>query len=95
MCDRSAAYKTYSQLLATYRSCRDTWAPHDASNDLRITHYISDMRAGEWRGDLTIVLGVWDSRVLVRDGIHRGIAYLDCLDSGVLPRDLPSLYLGY
>jgi hypothetical protein len=95
MCDRSDSYKTYCQLLATYRSCRGTWAPHDESNDLRITGYVRDMRAGEWRDDIVIVLGIWDSRVLVRDGIHRGVAYLECLENGVSPQTLPALYLRY
>ena len=96
MCDRSASYKTYRQLLAIYHSCKDWWGPYDESNDLRITGYIDDMSARQWRDpSVVIALGVWQTRVLVRDGIHRGVAYLHCLGSGTATQDLPPQYLGY
>jgi hypothetical protein len=96
MCDRSTSYKSYTQLLAIYRSCKDTWRPHDESNDLRITDYISDMKYGKWRdANIVIQLGIWQDRVLVVDGIHRGVSYLDCLNDGISPQHLPPLYLGY
>jgi hypothetical protein len=96
MCDRSTSYKTYRQLLAIYHSCKATWGPHDVSNDLRIAGYVIDMKYGTWRDEkIVLVLGVWNDRVLVTDGIHRGIAYLACLDDGMEPQDLPALYLGY
>jgi hypothetical protein len=53
------------------------------------------MREGKWHEDIVILLGIWEGRVLVRDGIHRGVAYLDCMDNGISPQDLPYLYLGY
>jgi hypothetical protein len=96
MCDRSTSFKTYEQLLATYHACKDSSAPYDESKDLRITDYISDMTAGRWRDpSIVIVLGVWEGRVLVMDGIHRGVAYLDRVKGGMSPQDLPPLYLGY
>ncbi len=96
MCDRSAPNKTYKQLLETYRACKDTWGSHDTSNDLRITGYIEDMMDGTWRDvNIVIALGIWQGRVVVVDGIHRGVAYLDCLSKGTTPQNLPPLYLGY
>jgi hypothetical protein len=97
MCDHTTkSYKTYSQLLAIYQSCRDTWTPgDDKSNDLSIIGFVNDMTNRKWRGQIAISLGVHEGRVLVVDGIHRGVAYLDCLNGGVPPQDLPRLYLAY
>lgn len=96
MCDSSMSYKTYEELLATYHACKDWWAPHDESDDLRIVPYVADMKDGKWRDpSIVIRLGIWEGQVLVRDGIHRGVAYLDCLKEGVSPQNLPPLYLGY
>jgi hypothetical protein len=36
-------------------------------------------------------IGVFDGKVLVVDGIHRGIAYLACLERGIGPERLPAL----
>jgi hypothetical protein len=96
MCDGSTSYKTYHELLAIYHSCKDTVTPQaDKSNDLRITDFITDMKNSAWRDEIVVVLGVWEGRVLVRDGIHRGIAYLACLTDGISVQDLPALFLGY
>jgi hypothetical protein len=97
MCDDpSSSYKTYDELLAIYRSCKDWREPQDKSDDLRITPFIKDMKDGKWRDpNIVIVLGIWKNQVLVRDGIHRGVAYLGCFSDGVSPQDLPPLYLGY
>jgi hypothetical protein len=98
MCDhRSKSYKTYNQLLAIYQSCKDTLTPdNDKSEDLRITGFINDMTDGNWRDpNIVIELGVWRDRVLVVGGIHRGVSYLECLNNGVSPQDLPLLFLGY
>jgi hypothetical protein len=97
MCNRSTSYKTYCELRAIYQSCKDTLRPDDdKSEDLRITGFINDMTEGNWRDpNIVIGLGIWQGRVLVRDGIHRGVAYVDCLNDGVSPQDLPPLFLAY
>jgi hypothetical protein len=82
--------------LAIYHSCKDAWPQDHESNDLRIADFINDMKAGSWREEkIVIALGIWENQVLVRDGIHRGVAYLDCFNDGMSPQDLPPLYLGY
>jgi hypothetical protein len=95
-CDPSPSYKTYDELLAIYHSCKDLWPQDHESNDLRITDFINDMKDAKWRDpDIVIGLGIWQDRVLVRDGIHRGVAYLDCFNDGMPQQELPPLYLGY
>jgi hypothetical protein len=96
MCDPSKSFKTYEQLLAIYHRCKEGWASHDASNDLRIANFISDLHDCQWReDDIIITLGVFQGRIVAVDGIHRGVAYLDCIRSGTSIKDLPPLYLTY
>jgi hypothetical protein len=49
------------------------------------------MADARWREDVRMRIGVFDGRVLVVDGIHRGIAYLACLQDGAPPERLPPL----
>ncbi len=37
--------------------------------------------------------GVFDGTLLVIDGIHRGIAYLACIERGISPDRLPGLHV--
>jgi hypothetical protein len=46
-----------------------------------------------WRDDVTIRIGEFDGKVLVIDGIHRGLAYLACVESGISPDRLPPLHV--
>jgi hypothetical protein len=94
-CDPSTSYKTYDELLAIYHSCKDAWPQDHESKDLRITDFINDMKAGKWRDPIVIILGVYQGRVLVMNGVHRGVAYLDCFKEGMSPQELPLLFLGY
>jgi hypothetical protein len=36
---------------------------------------------------------VFDGTTLVIDGIHRGIAYLACIEQGISPERLPALHV--
>jgi len=38
-------------------------------------------------------IGVFDGTLLVIDGIHRGIAYLGCIEQGISPDRLPPLHI--
>jgi hypothetical protein len=87
-----SGYKTFAQLLAIYREGRRTLdATADSCNDLRVERFVEDMKASRWEAGLVMRLGVFDGTVLVIDGIHRGIAYLTCVEHGVAPRRLPAL----
>jgi hypothetical protein len=88
--DRS--YKTFGQLLAIYRErSRTLNAAEDHANDLRVDRFMDDMAGNRWRADVVIRIGVFDGTVLVVDGIHRGIAYLACIEKGITADRLPAL----
>jgi hypothetical protein len=85
-------YKTCGQLLGIYRERRETLhADDDHADDLRVDRFIRDMASSRWKADLVIRVGVFDGTLLVIDGIHRGIAYLACVEEGISPRRLPAL----
>jgi hypothetical protein len=86
------SYKTYGQLLGIYRERRETLHPaEDRADDLRVERFIRDMASSRWKADLVIRVGVFDGTLLVIDGIHRGIAYLACVEEGISPGRLPGL----
>jgi hypothetical protein len=88
--DRS--YKTFGQLLAIYRErSRTLHAAEDRADDLRVDRFMGDMASSRWKADLVIRIGVFDGTLLVIDGIHRGIAYLACIEEGISPDRLPAL----
>jgi hypothetical protein len=88
--DRS--YKTFGQLLAIYRDRGKTLHPaDDQADDLRVGRFMDDMASRRWKTDVVIRIGVFDDMVLVIDGIHRGIAYLACIEEGISPNRLPVL----
>ncbi|HWX97768.1 MAG TPA: hypothetical protein VNZ01_13085 [Solirubrobacteraceae bacterium] len=90
--DRS--YKTFGQLLAIYRERSKTLpAAEDRANDLRVERFMQDMASSSWKDDVVIRIGVFDDAVLVIDGIHRGIAYLACVEEGIAPDRLPALHV--
>ena len=51
------------------------------------------MASGRWNTDVVMRIGVFDAAVLVIDGIHRGIAYLACIEKGISPDRLPALHV--
>jgi hypothetical protein len=88
--DRS--YKTVGDLLAIYRDRSKTLhAAEDRADDLRVNRFIDDMVSNRWSAGVVIRIGVFDGTVLVIDGIHRGIAYLGCVEQGLSPARLPAL----
>jgi hypothetical protein len=85
-------YKTVGQLLAIYRERAKTLGTdEDRDDDLRVERFIEDMASQRWRSSVVMRIGVFDGKVLVVDGIHRGIAYLACLERGISPERLPAL----
>jgi hypothetical protein len=90
--DRS--YKTFGQLLAIYRErSKVLHAAEDRADDLRVDRFIDDMASDRWKADVVMRIGVFDDTSLVIDGIHRGIAYLACIEEGISPDTLPALHV--
>ena len=85
-------YKTFGQLRAIYRErSQALHAAEDEADDLRVDRFINDMASNRWKSDVVMRIGVFDGIVLAIDGIHRGIAYLACIEEGISPDKLPSL----
>jgi len=85
-------YKTVGQLLAIYRERSKALHPaEDQANDLRVDRFMDDMAGDRWNADVVIRIGIFDGTLLVIDGIHRGIAYLACIERGISPDRLPAL----
>jgi hypothetical protein len=85
-------YKTLGQLGAIYRErSRALSAAEDGADDLRVERFIEDMASRRWSSSVVMRIGVFDGTVLVIDGIHRGIAYLTCIERGISPDRLPAL----
>jgi hypothetical protein len=88
------SYKTLGELRAIYRE-RSMVLPaaEDQANDLRVERFIDDMASDRWNDDVVMRIGVFDGTLLVIDGIHRGIAYLECIEDGISPDRLPTLHV--
>ncbi len=87
-------YKTFGQLRAIYRERSKTLrADRDRADDLRVERFIDDMASDRWSSNVVLRIGVFDGTMLVIDGIHRGIAYLACIERGISPDRLPALRL--
>ena len=87
-------YKTFGQLRAIYRErSKLLQAAEDRADDLRVERFIEDMASDRWKDDVVIRLGVFDGASLVVDGIHRGLAYLACIEQGISPERLPALHM--
>jgi hypothetical protein len=85
-------YKTLGQLRAIYRERCETIEPaEDDADDLRVDRFIDAMASDGWSSDVVVRIGVFDDTVLVIDGIHRGIAYLACVEDGISLDRLPAL----
>jgi hypothetical protein len=87
-----ASYKTLGQLGAIYRErSKALQAAEDQADDLRVERFAADMASDRWQADVVMRIGVFDGAVLVIDGIHRGIAYLACIEDGISADRLPAL----
>jgi hypothetical protein len=88
------SHKTFEQLLAIYRRRSRTLDPaEDRANDLRINRFMEEMARSRWDGDVVLRIGVFDGATLVIDGLHRGIAYLACVEQGIAGERLPALHV--
>jgi len=87
-------HKTVGQLLAIYLERSRALAPgEDSDDDLRVARFIEDMAGERWSDDVVMRIGVFDDTPLVIDGIHRGIAYLACIEKGIGAERLPALHV--
>ncbi len=87
-------HRTFGQLLSIYRERSRAIRPEeDPADDLRVERFKRDMADRRWRDDVVIRIGEFDGEVLVIDGIHRGLAYLACVESGISPERLPPLHI--
>jgi hypothetical protein len=87
-------HKTLGQLRAIYQErSKALDAADDHADDLRVDRFVEDMAGNRWNADLVMRIGVFDGAVLVIDGIHRGIAYLECIERGIRPGRLPTLHV--
>jgi hypothetical protein len=88
------SYKTLGQLRAIYQErSKELPAADDHADDLRVDRFIEDMTNNRWKADLVMRIGVFGGTALVIDGIHRGIAYLQCIDQGIGSETLPGLHV--
>jgi hypothetical protein len=88
------SYKTFGQLLAIYRErSKMLDAAGDRADDLRVDRFMDDMASNRWKADVVVRIGVFDGTQLVIDGIHRGIAYLACIEEGISPDRLPAMHV--
>jgi hypothetical protein len=88
------SYKTLGQLRAIYRErSRALSVADDGADDLRVERFIEDMASKRWSSSVVMRIGVFDGTMLVIDGIHRGIAYLACIERGISPERLPPLHV--
>jgi len=94
MCSDSQKFMNYDELLSIFENCSKSIRPeHDKPNDLRSLSYIDDMKSGKWNKDIILERTTYMGQRLITDGIHRGIAYLACIDAGVDEKVLPDLYI--
>jgi hypothetical protein len=88
------SHKTLGQLRAIYRErSKGLPAEQDRADDLRVERFVEDMASSRWQTDVVMRVGVFEGTQLIVDGIHRGIAYLACIERGISPERLPALQL--
>jgi hypothetical protein len=88
------SYKTLGQLREIYRErSKALRTIEDRADDLRVERFIDDMAGSRWKSSVVMRIGVFDGTSLVIDGIHRGIAYLACIEQGISPERLPPLHV--
>jgi hypothetical protein len=85
-------HKTFAQLRAIYRARSNALDPsEDHADDLRVERFIEDMAGDRWNSEVVMRVGMFQGSLLAIDGIHRGIAYLSCLEKGIARERLPAL----
>lgn len=90
MCDSSTNNKTFGDLVKIFGDCKDKFTPEtDSSNDLRILKFVDDMKNSKWTDSIRI----HSENGEVKDGVHRGIAYLICINEGVSKKKLPEVFI--
>ena len=94
MGDAGDTYRTVGQLRAIYRERSLVLEPaRDHGDSLRVERFAADMADGRWADGIVMRIGEFGGDVLVIDGIHRGIAYLSCIEGGIRPERLPALHV--
>ncbi|MHB8241080.1 MAG: hypothetical protein ACYDHN_03725 [Solirubrobacteraceae bacterium] len=87
-------HKTLGQLRAIYRERKMALAAaEDDADDLRVERFIEDMTGNRWKDNVVMRVGEFNGTLLAIDGIHRGIAYLACIEKGISPDRLPALHV--
>jgi len=90
--DKSKNEKTFGELKIIFEKCLGRLTPeNDKSNDLRILKLQKKMADGKWTGTIDLELNKYSG--LIEEGIHRGVAYLRCVESGINVDKLPNLRL--
>jgi hypothetical protein len=85
-------YKTLGQLREIYlQRSKALRTVDDRADDLRVERFMDDMASNRWSTNVVMRIGVFEGTQLVIDGIHRGIAYLACIEKGISPDRLPAL----
>jgi hypothetical protein len=91
MHEPTTTFKTFAELVEIFARDREVLAREgDPSNDLRVLDFAAVMMAGQWEPPIVFRR---DDEGRIGDGIHRGIAYLRCIDNGANPSRLPQLLL--
>ncbi len=91
MLDRSSDFKSFGELVEIFeRSYKDSNFK-DESNDLRILDYERNMAGGKWTEPIVLLRD--RNTNIIRDGIHRGVAYLRCLNKKIDKKLLPDIYI--
>jgi len=88
MLDNTLHEKTFAELVDIFE---DSWKKMniDPSEDKRILKFSKEMENGNWNGNISITI----DKGLAKDGIHRGIAYLRCINKGFTATELPIVIL--
>lgn len=90
ICDKSKHEKTFAELEIIFEECLGDLTPeNDSSNDLRIIELQDKMSSGKWTGNIDLERN--NSTGVIEEGIHRGVAYLRCVKSGISIDKLPKL----
>jgi hypothetical protein len=89
-----AGFKTVHELLGIYRDRSAALrTAEDQSEHLRVGRFMRDMASASWQNGVVVRIGEFDDTVLLVDGIHRGIAYLGCIQAGIRADRLPALHV--
>lgn len=87
--DKTKNEKTFGELEIIFESCLDRLTPEldGTNNDLRILQLQEKIGSGKWVGWIELERNRLTGNI--EEGIHRGIAYLRCIKSGIEASSLP------